>query len=151
MQKQDCKCISCLKIGSTFYLGFSQLHQCRMLGCSFSAQTDWSIWGHKGPLLAHERSHFGVTGKYSCAEPNCDTTTKKFSDLKRHYAGKHCVNATKTLHPCPVPYCQYGGKNGFKRKDKLKSHYKNIHEGKMTLPTGTQRTIRPKDHGVSPV
>ncbi|KAL8803248.1 MAG: hypothetical protein Q9182_003279 [Xanthomendoza sp. 2 TL-2023] len=36
-------------------------------------------------------------------------------------------------HPCNFPGCERGGDNGFPRKDKLKSHFENVHRGRGSL------------------
>lgn len=77
-------------------------------------------------LLIHEKSHYEHHGGYKCAEGDCGHLAKEFRDLKRHYQAKHC---TKTPEfSCDVLGCKYGGENGFHRKDKLASHYKNMHQ-----------------------
>ena len=123
-----CLCVDCLLAGPSF-TRYNQ-NQCRLAFCTF---VGFGVSG-KGGSEEHERSHFGQSGKYTCAEPGCHTTTKKFSDLKRHYAGRHCIDPKKAKFPCPVLDCKYSGDNGFARKDKLKSPYKNVHERKLVLP-----------------
>lgn len=130
--EMGCACISCLKLGN----GFAWRIKCCFPGCHESKR----MYG--SDLLKHEKSHYGQPGKYTCLEQDCQIVTKNFGDLKRHYKAKHCTNPNKEQFPCPVPWCKYSGSNGFARKDKLKSHYNNIHEGKPA-PAKAGRAIKP--------
>ena len=157
--QQDCTCISCLKIGidypSRSYVG-GRGPKCRFPGCLtfFGCLTflDLSFGDCIRRYYIHERCHYGQTGKYTCLEQNCQVVTKNFGDLRRHYKAKHCTNPNKEQFPCPVVWCKYSGNNGFARKDKLKSHYKNIHEGKPGSSKAGRvlkpATLRPKVSGL---
>ena len=143
--QEDCTCISCLGIGK--HLGqawrFDGRFGCRFPGCP--CMYYWQVGPfheHEKSHHEHEKSHYGQTGKYICLEQTCQVATKNFGDLKRHDKAKHCSNPTKEQFPCPVLWCKYSGNNGFARKDKLKSHYKNIHEGKPG-PVKAGRVIKP--------
>ena len=134
--QRDCTCISCLKICiDTFCAWHNGSCRCRFPGCQTRTKSD-------KPLAVHEKSHYGLPGKYTCLEQTCQVVTKNFGDLKRHDKAKHCTNPNKEQFPCPVLLCKYSGNNGFARKDKLKSHYKNIHEGKPG-PVKAGRLIKP--------
>lgn len=98
----------------------------------------------KPNLAEHERTHFGKAGAYHCREKGCQTETNKFADLKRHCLVKHCTNPTK--FPCSILGCRYGGDNGFTREDKLKSHYRNVHKGKI-VPGKAFQPLKPKTEG----
>ena len=134
--QKNCTCISCLGIGIDWYLApYVNLkgYKCRFPGClTFSGSSH----------IDHERCHYGEQGKYTCLEQNCQVVTKNFSDLKRHYKVKHCTNPNKEQFPCPEVWCKYSGDNGFARKDKLQSHYRNIHEGKPG-PAKAGRVLKP--------
>ena len=130
--EQQCACMSCLKVCSNVWF-WDQNHKCRFPGCQTSTYL---------VCLKPEKSHYGQSGKYACLEQNCQAVTKNFGDLKRHDKAKHCTKPDKEQFPCPVIWCKYSGNNGFARKDKLKSHYKNIHEGKPG-PVKTGRVIKP--------
>lgn len=136
--QEDCTCISCLGIGirNGQVSWFDGRLGCRFPGCPY--RDDYLA----GPFYEHEKSHYGQTGKYICLEQTCQVATKNFGDLKRHHKAKHCSNPTKERFPCPVLWCKYSGNNGFARKDKLTSHYKNIHEGKPG-PVKAGRIIKP--------
>ena len=99
--------------------------------------------------IRHEREHFYHDGKYRCNASNCTKAFKRFDDLIRHVSAKHCENPQK--FPCPLLWCKYSGDNGFTRRDKLKSHYKNVHEGKPrvapTVPRAVPRAIFPAADG----
>ncbi len=130
-----CACVSCLKMYSYAPSSYSRSgYKCRFLGCGISQI-------YIRDLQNHEKSHYGHSGKYTCLEQNCHVVTKNFGDLKRHYK-VHCTKPDKEQFPCPVPWCKYSGNNGFARKDKLKSHYKNVHEGKAG-PVQAGRIIMP--------
>ena len=147
--QQDCTCISCLGIGTEYYsIPFvkGQGRKCRFPGClTFPDIFDIP------KFFVHERCHYGQSGKYTCLELDCQVVTKHFGDLRRHYKAKHCTNPNKEQFPCPVVWCKYSGDNGFARKDKLKSHYKNIHEGKAGLAKAGRvlkpAALRPKVSG----
>ena len=129
--ENHCACISCLKIRSRS--GIQEI-KCRFPGC-LTAKV------RIRDLLDHESSHYESLGKYKCLEQDCQTVTKYFDELKRHYK-KHCTSPDKKIFSCPVLSCKYSGNNGFVRKDKLKSHYRNIHEGKPG-PLKASRVIKP--------
>ncbi|KAL9074467.1 MAG: hypothetical protein Q9161_002255 [Pseudevernia consocians] len=93
-------------------------------------------------IWKHDNSHYGQPGKYTSLEQNCQVVTTNFGDLKRHYKAKHCTKYDKEQFPYSVLWCKYSGNNGFARKDKLKSHYKNIHEGKPR-PVKAGQVIKP--------
>lgn len=44
---------------------------------------------------------------------------------------------------CPVLWCDYS-RGGFARKDKLKSHVKNVHRGQAKSGVRAGQVIRPK-------
>lgn len=137
-RRKDCTCISCCKLSTGWARALlAQLKfKCRFPSCQ--TLLDGSITG----FYEHERRHYGQPGKYTCLEQSCPVVTKNFGDLKRHDKAKHCTNPNKEQYPCPVLWCKYSGSNGFARKDKLKSHYKNIHEGK-SAPAKAGRVIKP--------
>ena len=133
---KECFCITCLDLGSNRYEdgGETQDHYpCRLLDCNFSAAVRPEIeeFGshHRAELDArkHEKNHFRHEGQFRCIEDRCVYGAKRWSDLKRHYTSKHCLDP-KTKFPCPEIDCKYGGNNGFTRKDKLKSHREKVHE-----------------------
>lgn len=149
--QEDCTCISCLGIGIRDGWACRRVgHGCRFPGCPYRDDSrpyrdDYLPYRYShraAPFYEHEKSHYGQTGKYICLEQTCQVATKNFGDLKRHHKLKHCSNPTKEQFPCPVLWCKYSGNNGFARKDKLKSHYKNIHEGKPG-PVKAGRVIKP--------
>lgn len=143
--QEDCTCISCLGIGIRKGLASSSggSFGCRFPGCPYRYNHHPFWYSYPtAPFYEHEKSHYGQTGKYICLEQTCQVATKNFGDLKRHDKAKHCSNPTKEQFPCPVLECKYSGNNGFARKDKLKSHYKNIHEGKPG-PVKAGRVIKP--------
>ncbi len=146
-----CSCMSCLLLGLLKDILLRQPNVfrdlprnrestfvCRFPGCQ---EQITESFGRAAPqAVYHERRHFGNLGEYHCLE-GCQTTTKNFADLRRHYTVRHCTNAIK--YPCPIVGCKYGGDNGFTRKDKLKSHHRNVHQGNA-VPGKTFRAIKPK-------
>ncbi len=129
-----CSCMSCIFLGK--YSSGSSL-KCRVPGCQQQC-THWHPYFTGSP---HEQAHFGKPGDYHCLEEGYKTITKKWADLKRHYTVRHCTNPPK--FPCPVLGCKYGGDNGFTREDKLKSHHRNVHQGKV-VPGKAFQPIEPK-------
>ena len=137
-RQKDCTCISCCGaclFSNLVYFG-NEGYRCRFPSCQEFATF------YVGELCGHEKSHYGQPGKYTCLEQDCHAVLKNFGDLKRHDKAKHCTHPNKEQYPCPVLWCKYSGSNGFTRKDKLKSHYKNIHEGK-SAPAKAGRVIKP--------
>ena len=132
----ECSCTACLSVGALKDWP-DQGMPCRFPACSYFTE------GHSDHIL-HERGHFQKAGSstFHCMEQVCPFTSKRWPDLVRHYTVKHCTSPKKFQFPCPVPWCKYNGNNGFARKDKLKSHYKNIHEGKPG-PVKAGRVIKP--------
>ena len=120
-----CVCIVCAGVGKKVD-GYSIHLPCRVPGCNVPNHDNISQWR----LLKKEASHFRTAGeaKLKCAENDCPVAVSSMTDLKRHYTNKHCTKSEK--FPCPLVWCKDSGDNGFKRKDKLKSHYRNAHEGK---------------------
>ena len=136
--QKDCTCISCLRLSTDYYSACfpgSDGYTCRFPCCRTVNHGIKSFYDH-------EKSHYGQPGKYTCLERDCKVVTKNFGDLKRHDKAKHCTNPYKEQFPCPESWCKYSGNNGFARKDKLKSHYKNMHEGKLG-PCKAGRVIKP--------
>ncbi|KAG6991281.1 hypothetical protein G7Y79_00054g089100 [Physcia stellaris] len=163
----ECRCIKCLSLGVVSSVwkahnewvrakaqGGSDLPPCRYSGCTAT----FSYWesqdddlGSHGPYEirhVHERSHFEVVDasgfkKYHCNVERCNFSTKRWADLVRHSTTKHCTNPDVQKFPCPDIGCKYGGANGFTRKDKLKSHYDNVHKGNAVLGKAP-RALKPK-------
>jgi len=154
---EGCTCLGCVQERPIIHVQIDDRFVgacCRIPPCTFSISM-WSpignlenlprvllplkfIYGKE--LCSHEGTHFKHQGRYKCAEGDCGHLTKEWRDLKRHYRAKHC---TKTPDfPCDVLGCKFGGENGFHRKDKLASHYKNIHQG-IAASTTRRRNILP--------
>ena len=121
-----CDCIVCAGVGKKLVYMSPLERPCRVPGCNVPCHS--RIWF--GELLKEEASHFRTPGeaKLKCAEDDCPVAVSNMTDLKRHYTNKHCTKSEK--FPCPLIWCKYSGDYGFKRTDKLKSHYRNAHEGK---------------------
>ncbi|CAD6584771.1 MAG: hypothetical protein ASARMPREDX12_001749 [Alectoria sarmentosa] len=132
----ECSCTACLFVGAIKDWPDHGM-ACRFPGCNYFTE------GHSDHIL-HERGHFHKAGNatFHCVEQLCPFTSKRWPDLVRHYTVKHCTSPKKFLYPCPVLWCKYSGNNGFARKDKLKSHYKNIHEGRSG-PAKASRVLIP--------
>ena len=93
---------------------------------------------HVGPTL------LGEDNNYHCPAKRCCVKVKKMTDLRRHTLVAHCKNPPR--YPCTEVGCKYGGNNGFIRWDKLNSHRRNVHEGKVR-PGKANRRIEPKLNG----
>ena len=137
-----CDCIVCLGVNHKEW--FSSRKPCRVPGSDIADRRNGSR--HRFQI---EASDFRIDGRngYRCGEVGCKATAANMLDLERHYTVKHCKKPQK--FPCPLLWCKYSGDNGFRRKDKLTSHYKNMHNGKA-LPDKPFRIIKPaisKDSG----
>ena len=97
-----------------------------------------------GPLVSPTRdirlSYF-ASGLYRCESHGCSHKSKRWADLQRHVSSSHCSRPAS--YPCAFPGCQRGGGNGFPRKDKLKSHFENVHRGRG-IPPRQPRALAPK-------
>ncbi|KAL2036778.1 hypothetical protein N7G274_010502 [Stereocaulon virgatum] len=118
---------------------------CRVLGCDWEYSDAPTVYS---AAWRHEKSHFYDTTrneagvkKLICKQEYCKYSTKRYSDIKRHYAAKHCKNAKK--FPCHIIGCKFSGDNGFPRKDKLRDHLKASHRD-MFAPGKPVQTIKPK-------
>lgn len=123
----SCDCIVCAGVGKKVVFSLASIElPCRFPSCNVPSHDKILCW----ELLKKEASHFRILGeaKFKCAENDCSVAVSSMTDLKRHYTNKHCTKSEK--FSCPLVWCKYNGDNGFKRKDKLKSHYRNAHEGK---------------------
>lgn len=153
---QVCTCATCLTHSpyppSTRPLDeqserLSRTFGCRVTGCQWTTKDDARV----GPsdlqkLYFHQMNgrgdHYGRPGDYRCPEAGCKSVTKRWSDFMRH-SSKHCIKPQKFV--CPVLDCNYHH-IGFTRKDKLKSHYQNVHAGRLQ-PGKPNQAIRPKANG----
>lgn len=120
---------------------------CRIPDCSWTFRT-YDLPQIRWQLVEvhqHEKDHFieQTPGRdaFTCKHEHCIYTTKRSSDIKRHYAAKHCKNAKK--FPCTVVGCKFSGDNGFSRKDKMRDHLKAGHRSMFT-PGKPVQTIKSK-------
>lgn len=130
-----CSCMVCLLIGvpGVWVEGV----RCGFKDCDFTTDVH-------ADYISHERDHYHGSGKplLRCVEQHCRFVTKRWPDLIRHYTVRHCTKPKQFA--CPVPWCKYSGDNGFARKDKLRSHQRNVHQGDaMSVTTSTFRPIQP--------
>ena len=109
--------------------------ECPCLVCDYKNQR----WLGFKLYLYEEHNIEQVNGKYSCTATNCRQTFTWAEEFTRHIKTFHCLHAV--IYPCEYIGCKYGGANGFKRKDKLKSHQRNVHLGKA-LPGQVPRAIK---------
>ena len=99
---------------------------------------------HSGPLVSPTsdiRLSYFASGLYRCDSHGCSHKSKRWADLQRHVSSSHCSKPAS--YPCSFPGCQRGGGNGFPRKDKLKSHFENVHRGRG-IPPSQPRALAPK-------
>jgi len=144
--KCHCECLSCLDLGGHLVPScnfYRDTTACRVPGCvkTFASH---ALCGRLPSCihLCHERDHFLQDRKYMCNSSSCKRSFTRWEDLVRHTSNKHCLNPKR--FPCPEIGCKYSGGNGFVRKDKLKSHYKNAHEGKPRFAQrGVPRLVQP--------
>lgn len=158
----NCACIVCLGIGisdSNPYddpLDPYDPRHCRFSRCSWgeisycNVRTEWSpgfsFYGMEIARARHEKTHYRRGPEdsgtpFSCPVENCHFSSKRWSDLHRHTAAKHCDNPAKFA--CSVIGCKFNGEgNGFTRKDKLTAHCKSMHQGQRVLGQA-ERAIRP--------
>ncbi|CAF9928485.1 hypothetical protein IMSHALPRED_007663 [Imshaugia aleurites] len=145
---QVCTCAACLNgYRCPEHLRGREAHPdcvfgCRVTGCQWTINTLVHQQNSLECLFWHEKrkSHHGKPGDYRCRETGCKFVTKRWSDFKRHTSSKHCIKPQKL--DCPVLSCKYH-QIGFARKDKLKSHYQTVHEGKL-LPGKPNQAIKSK-------
>ena len=111
------------------------------LTCKYCRFKGFNYVSFRGPRCqVHEQSLYTSGGFCKCMEASCPTKTKTFSELRRHTRSKHCLVAP--VHYCPEIHCKYHVQ-GFKRRDKLLSHIRNIHQGAVR-PGIANRAIVPK-------
>ena len=87
------------------------------------------------------RASYYASGFYRCDSHGCSHKSKRWADLQRHVSSSHCSKPAS--YPCAFPGCERGGGNGFPRKDKLKSHFENVHRGRG-IPPKQPRALAPK-------
>ena len=132
-QETICKVTHCLSCRGYFYSDPSEI-RCRYQGCSETSRDYWSYHYHLKADHHDLRIH--------CLQPNCKFSTKRLSDLRRHYTVKHCQ--APEIFACPSSGCKYNGDNGFARKDKLMSHQRKMHKGEnCAAPRSGPRAIQP--------
>ena len=90
---------------------------------------------------SHIRGSYFASGLYRCESHGCSHKSKRWPDFQRHVLSRHCSKPAP--YPCGFPGCQRGGGNGFPRKDKLKSHFENVHRGRG-IPPRQPRALAPK-------
>jgi len=139
--KGQCECLSCLHLGQDTASSSDYFHRdrtaCRVPGFA-GCVTSSPVRTHR----EHERDHFLHDEHYMCNSSGCKRSFTRWEDLVRHSLNKHCLNPER--FPCLEIGCKYSGENGFVRKDKLKSHYKNAHEGKPRFAQrGVPRLVQP--------
>ncbi len=130
-----CSCMACLLIGVPG--DWNEGLCCRFKGCNFTTDIH-------AEYVSHERDHYHEPGNplFHCVEQHCKFATKRWPDLIRHCTVRHCTKPKQ--FSCPVPWCKYSGDNGFARKDRLRSHQRNVHQGFVTsIPSSTLRPIQP--------
>ena len=117
-----CKVVNCLGCRTRDHVYEQSRICCSHQGCSgiFSSYYNYSFHLQKG--------HHDLRGH--CLESKCKFSTKRFSDLVRHYKVKHCQVSGR--FPCPSSDCKYSGENGFARKDKLMSHQRKMHKSLLS-------------------
>lgn len=133
----NCLCLACILDNPLLRDTGSNIH-CRIPSCGVQIR-DFIDRAHDR-IRKHECEHFYQAGRYMCPIENCRSTSKRPNDLVRHQRSQHCTRREK--FPCKVIGCRYSGDNGFTRKDKLRSHFKNVHEGRA-LPGRSLRNILP--------
>ena len=149
---RECSCITCLDLGSVRAWSWTldnNNYSCRLSDCNFSTTGNDHLASYFTQRRArnHEKNHFRHEGQFRCIEDRCVYGAKRWSDLRRHYTSKHCLNP-KTKFPCPEIGCKYSGNNGFTRKDKLKSHREKVHE-KVARPEKRFRVSKPNAQGAA--
>ncbi|KAH6708859.1 hypothetical protein BKA61DRAFT_678725 [Leptodontidium sp. MPI-SDFR-AT-0119] len=90
----------------------TELSPCRVCGQSFAK---------RGLLNRHTNQH---TKPYKCSFRDCHKSLATRRDLQRHMDVHNGMSAPRYV--CPERGCEYAVK-GFKRKDNLKRHLKNVH------------------------
>ena len=148
---KGCVCLGCLcwPTNEKFLMVPRPVNvSCRIPDCSWICHFE-NFGYSRNYIIHHEEDHFfertpgrdGFTCIFTCKHEHCIYTTKRSSDIKRHYAAKHCKNAKK--FPCTVIGCKFSGDNGFSRKDKMRDHLKAGHRSIFT-PGKPVQTIKSK-------
>ena len=144
---QKCACLVCLRISIFDRSNDDQFH-CHFAACNFQrppiSNSSWDKRYDRNYRAHHVRSHYRqdqgrqkYQSPFCCPVEQCSFTSKRWSDLRRHTAAKHCDNPAKFT--CSVIECKYNGEgNGFTRKDKLTAHYKAMHQGQRIHGQATQ-------------
>lgn len=83
-------------------------------------------------------------GEYRCNVQGCKFRSHHWDCLLLHCSSKHCKNPQRFY--CSEAGCKYSSGLGFTRRDKLKSHYENVHEGRrFTQPVRALRPAPPRN------
>lgn len=121
------------------FLPFSIQSSCRCTMCLIK-----KFQQPKGLFLLLKSNLQGLSYQsnlYHCDIVGCSHKSKRWADLQRHILARHCSETAQ--YPCSFPGCERGGGNGFPRKDKLKSHFENVHRGRG-IPPKQPRALVPK-------
>lgn len=145
-----CDCVACFlsSVASAYIYQSNPI--CKFSSCRKSyyeiigTTSNYNDLKGQSAFRNHFLQHYHQSGQYICQIESCKSTFQRPNDMVRHYRSQHCTRREK--YPCNVIGCKYTGDNGFARKDKLRSHYKNVHEG-QALPGRSLRTILPARHG----
>ena len=150
LREMACDCFSCSRIGDKikspllcenaicgvyYHRSRDAIHRSARETCNLVEWVSYTEFVHD-----HERSHYKCADGYHCLEEGCNHKYSTWSDLTRHTLSVHCQNPP--IYSCPEIGCQYHGDNGFKRKDKLKSHIDKVHHGRVA-PGRAGRRIQP--------
>ncbi len=147
---KNCACLVCLEIGIRNLTRRRPPFGCGFASCNWRTQNhkwaaDHPVYYSRAHRVWHEKFHQldpkDSQISFYCHVESCRFRSKRWPDLLRHTNAKHCNNPTK--FPCSVIGCKYNGEgNGFIRYDKLKPHYKNMHQGQK-VPGQAVRAIEP--------
>ena len=151
LSETECDCLACSRIGArrkdAMCVAYTEGAFCKFHYRNSSDTTrrsaDETCTGASldyRSLYHHERSHYRDGKEYICPAHGCEYKSSVWSELTRHTLSVHCQNPP--IYSCPEIGCQYHGDNGFKRKDKLKSHIDKVHHGRVA-PGRPGRRIEP--------
>ncbi|GAP83278.2 putative egg shell [Rosellinia necatrix] len=79
------------------------------------------------PIIHHQSKD----GMFHCQEPGCTTSSRRKSDLTRHYEQLHMPLSEKPKYPCDWKKCQRA-QEPFHRRDHQRDHYRDYHHEDLT-------------------
>ncbi|KAI5359064.1 putative Zinc finger C2H2-type [Septoria linicola] len=80
------------------------------------------------------------TVEYCCLMSGCNYAAKRNADLERHYKSMHSAPSSIEMFDCQVSGCHRTGNYGFKRRDKMVDHMREVHKVDVPKKNISSRT-----------